>query len=327
MYDEFERAVTGRSGSGGVGWFGWVAAGFGFFFLVGVAAIGFAINYGMHHGEGFVREFEVGTGFADLATLADLQAQKDLISMDPDRGLEFLRALPPGDPTEAFVGRVAQGMFDRVGHNAHVRHAPRAPAPPDVPAVPEIPDIPELPAAPAQPDAPADASVAVSSPDGNVHIAVDRSGGRKSIVIDAGDEHSSFSLTRGDDGAQLVIETGDETVRIGTGGEAQAMPGWVPRFGGMPERPRPIYSLESDEGTLGAVSWSGAAGSADVLAYYRAELERQGYDVRDEVRASQDGAEDGAFWARSQADGRVVFVVTHAEADGTKVLLGFGEER
>jgi hypothetical protein len=101
----------------------------------------------------------------------------------------------------------------------------------------------------------------------------------------------------------------------------------VPRFEGMPERPRPVYSLEASEGILGAVSWSGSAHPADILSYYRNELEAQGYDVRDEMRAGDDGAEDGTFWARNETDGHVVFVVAHAENGSTKVLLGFGEER
>ncbi|NJD20162.1 MAG: hypothetical protein FIA95_12875, partial [Gemmatimonadetes bacterium] len=93
MYDEFERAMTGRSSSGGMSVLGWLAAGFGFFFLVGLGGIGFAIHRAVNQVDHLVQEFDGGARLAALALLADLQAQKELISMDPDRGLDFLRGL------------------------------------------------------------------------------------------------------------------------------------------------------------------------------------------------------------------------------------------
>ncbi len=345
MYDEFERALGGRSASSRMSVLGWLAAGFGFFFLVGLVGIGFAINRAVRHVEKIAQEFDVGASLADLAMLADLEAQKDLISMDPDRGLEFLLGLESGDPAEAFMGEVVRGTFDLAELG---RHAPHAPAPPA---------------------APEDASVAVRSADGSVHVDVDRR--RRSLVIDADGEQVRFDLVRterggfltidsengrtridlvgrgdggylaidsedgnvrfdlttGDAGAQLVVKTDDETVRLGVGDEAQAMPGWVPRFEGMPERPRPVYSLEASEGSLGAMSWSGSRAPAGILSHYREALEAQGYDLRQEMRATDEGAEEGVFWARNETDGRIVFVVAHAEEGETKVLVGYGEER
>ena len=101
MYDEFERAMTGRSSGTGMSVLGWLAAAFGFVFLVGLVGIGFALNRVAHKAEDFARDFDVGNGLAGLAMLADLESQTELIGMDPDRGLEFLRSLEPGDPTEA----------------------------------------------------------------------------------------------------------------------------------------------------------------------------------------------------------------------------------
>ena len=351
MYDEFERAGTGRSTSGGMSVLGWVAAGFGFFFLVGLVGIGFAIHRAVSDVGDMAREFEVGTRLADHALLADLEAQRELVSMDPDRGLDFLRGLESGDPAEAFLGQVVRGTFAPGHFGRHAPHAPQAPeppAPPDVPGVPnvaDVADVADVPDVPAPPDAP----FIVGSSDRPVRVAVERSGGHRSLVINADGEQVRFDLVRtgdggfltidsddgsvrfdlvkGDEGAQLVIRADDETVRLGVGDEAQVMPAWVPRFEGMPEQPRPIYSFEGPEGTLGAVSWSGSAGPEDILAYYRSELEAQGYDIRAEARATDEGAEQGAFWGRSETDGRVVFVVAHAEDGGTKVLLGYGEER
>ena len=144
MYDEFERALGGRSASSRMSVLGWLAAGFGFFFLVGLVGIGFAINRAVNHVEGIAREFDVGAGLADLAMLADLEAQKELLSMDPDRGLEFLLGLESGDPAEGFMSEVVRGTFDLSGLGRHARHAvhvPHAPEPPVPPAVPAVPDV------------------------------------------------------------------------------------------------------------------------------------------------------------------------------------------
>jgi len=358
MYDEFERAVTGRSTSSRMSVLGWLAAGFVFFFLVGLVGIGFAVNRAMNQVEEIAREFDLRDRLASLAVLADLESQKELISMDPDRGLDFLRGLEGGDPAEAFLGQVVRGAF---GLGAHRGHAPHASG---LPELPELNEVPAVPDAPAGPDAP---HVSV---DRDVVVDVDRSDGRRSLVInadgekvrfdlvrtddggfltidsddgrtridlrgtgeggylaiDSEDGSVRFDLTRGDDGAQLVVRTDDGTLRLGVGDEAQSMPGWVPRFDGMSGHLRPVYSLEASEGLLGAVAWSGPAAPADILSYYRAELEAQGYDLRDEFRATGEGTDEGAFWARNEADGRMVFAVAHEHDGETKVLLGYGEE-
>jgi hypothetical protein len=352
MYDEFERAMTGRSSSGGMSVLGWMAAAFGFFFLVGLVGIGFAINRAAHKVEDLVGEIDMGARLADLALLADLHEQRALISMDPDQGLEFLRGLEGGDPTEAFMGQMVRGALELgdVPHAPHAPHAPEVPSVPEVPAVAEAAGVPPEPPVPAVPDTPeggrsltisADGGqvrfelartehggvLTIDSKDGQTRIDLVRTDEGGYLAIDSEDGQVRFDLTKGEDGAQLVIDTDDETVRLGVGDEAQAMPGWVPRLDGMPERPRPVYSLEADDGTLGAVAWSGTQSPSEILSFYRAELEALGYDLRDEMTATEDGAEEGAFWARNATNGRIVFVVAHAQRGETKVLLGYGEER
>lgn len=359
MYDEFERAVTGRSTSGRMSVLGWIAAGFGFFFIVGLVGIGFAVSRAMDRVEELARDFDVSGRLADLAVLADLESQKQLISMDPDRGLDFLRGLDGGDPVEAFMGEVVRGTFDLGAHRDHPSHAPGLPA---LPELPEVPAVPDAPAGPGAPHVSVDRDVVVDvdpsdghrslvikadggdvrfdlvrtdgggfltidSDDGRTRIDLHRSGDGGYLAIDSEDGSVRFDLTKGDDGAQLVIRTDDETVRLGMGDEAEGIPGWVPRFDGMPGIPRPVYSLEASEGILGVVAWSGSAAPADILSWYRAELEAQGYDLRDEVLATEEGMEEGAFWARNEADGRVVFVVVREQDGQTEALLGYGEER
>ncbi len=318
MYDEFERAMTGRRPAK-LSVLGWLVSGFVLVVLVGILVVGFVMNRAVHQARDFAERFEASAEFAELAelgelgelaglagleALGELDSPIGLVSMDPDQGLDYLRGLQGDNPAGALLRRVMRGTFDRGS----------------------LGPLPALP--PAVPDAPPEGrSLSVHSEDGSVRIDLQRTGSGGSLTIGSDDGDVRFDLVKAEDGGQLVIRTDDETVRIGVGDAAQAMPSWVPRFEGLPERPHPVYSLESSEGLLGAVSWSGEAAAADVLSFYRSELEAQGYDVRDEARLLGDGVEEGAFWARSESDERVVFVVAHQEDGEVTVLLGYGEER
>lgn len=219
---------------------------------------------------------------------------------------------------------------------------------PPTPAVPEAPDAPRAERAPAAPEAP-QAPAATRIRAGDVRIDLDRArNGSGSLVIEAGGEEVRFDLVRNGeggflsidsrdgnvrfdlqkqgDGGRLLIESDEGRVRLGVGDGAEAMPSWVPAFG-MPERPRPVYSLDSEAGFLGAVAWEADADPSDLLAGYREALEAEGYEIRDRYRLTGKGEDQASFWARNEADGRVVFLVAHHDGYGTDVLLGYGEER
>ncbi|HKJ01434.1 MAG TPA: hypothetical protein VJ997_03235, partial [Longimicrobiales bacterium] len=136
-----------------------------------------------------------------------------------------------------------------------------------------------------------------------------------------------FDLIRNGDGAQLLVKTQEgESIRLAFGNDVEALPRWVPRFDGMPERPRPVYSLDADEGTMGAVAWEQDASAAATLDFFRASLEDQGYEVRSEHRRDRGDLDETLLWARDEASGRMVFVVARDTDEGTKLLVGFGEE-
>jgi hypothetical protein len=135
------------------------------------------------------------------------------------------------------------------------------------------------------------------------------------------------ALGRADRGGRLLIESDEATVRLGVGGEASSVPGWVPLFAGMGSGAQPVLSLESGAGVLGAVAWEGSATPGDMLAFYRAELEGQGYALEQQVRRTAGDVDEGSLWARRESDGRVVFLVARQEAGRTGALLGYGEAR
>lgn len=343
MYDEFERAMTGRTPKRGMGLLGWTLATVGLLFMVGMVGVAFAVNRATHAVGEFARDFDVSGGLAGLAALADVEAQTRLLSMDPEEGLDFLDRLAAGDPADAFTEEMVQGTFDlaqverRVRRDVRVRKGGDARS--DVGNEEVQVDLDrhdgggslvinaggeEL-----RFDLVRTGSggfLTVGSKDGQTRIDLHGTGEGGYLSIDSEDGNVRFDLNKQGDGGQLVIRTDDETVRLGVGDGAEGMPGWVPAFG-MPERPRPVYSLDASEGLLGAATWNAEAAPSEILAYYKQELEAQGYEIRDRYRRTAGDEDEGSFWARNDADGRMVFVVAHQEGAETRLLVGYGEER
>ena len=134
-----------------------------------------------------------------------------------------------------------------------------------------------------------------------------------------------FDVRGGDNGGSLVIQTPEESFRFGAGDEADAMPGWVPRAEWMPRSPQRVYSLDSEEGNLGAVTWESDVSAEEILGFYKNWLEGEGYELRSETRLHDQGGSQGSLWAKDEASGRVVFVATEQMDGETKILLGYGE--
>ena len=322
MYDEYEQAVTGRPGRTGMSPLGWLVAGMGFFVLVGVVGAGFAVSRAVGKAKDVAWDVARGLDAAKAnAALAQLDAHSAMVlSLDPAAGLAYLQDLGSGDPGEAFVARMGAGALEpfrelkalgRVGAVAGERRG--------------------------------------DGTRGNVRISLDRHAGGGALVIDADGEQVRFDVVRtqgggslritsadgdvrfdvsgGDRGGRLLIESDEATVRLGVGGEASSVPGWVPVFPGAGPGAQPVLSLESEAGVLGAVAWEDAAEPGDVLAFYRAELEGQGYALEQQVRRTAGDVDEGSLWARRESDGRMVFLVARQEAGRTEALLGFGEAR
>lgn len=336
MHAEFERAIAGSSRKGPSP-LKWLFGSLALFLVVGVVGVGFAMNRVAHKVEGMLAGFDYDAGAAASKVVAQLESHSDLLSADPDQGLSFLQELDGSDPASALMGE----FFD----NPFGGKAPFG-------------DLAEL----ADVDGSHDGNVSIDvqrgsgggslvirSDDGNVRLDLRRTENGGSLVIDSdegqariglqktenggylsvdSDEGSiRFELIRNDEGGQLLVNTDDgESLRLAFGDNADALPQWVPQLDGMPERPRPVYSLSADKGTLGAVAWTQDVPAQDALAFYRAQLEDAGYDIRAEHHRNGSSFDEASLWAKDSASGRVVYVVAHERDQGTKLLVGFGEE-
>jgi hypothetical protein len=330
MYDEFERAVTGRT-RGGPSPLGWVLIALGVLFVMGIVGTGVAAFY-VHRkveqfASGVVRQIQRGPAEVGAAVLSSLESHSRLLEADPTEGLAFLRNLPSdGAPERAILdlsaldlssmGRASEGRNlaevegrepaergsrgrDRSGEGGDVSVSMRG-----------------------DQDG---GYLVIRGRDGQVRFDLTRTDDGGSLVVDSNEGRVRFDLRKGDDGGELVVETEEGTLRFGAGDRAQALPGWVPRLGRIPSEPRSVYSLTSPEGFLGAVAWEGREPPAEVLASYRGWLEKEGYELQVEHRLREGGRDQGSLWARQEGQRRVVFLVAAEDEAGTRVLLGYGE--
>ncbi len=343
MYDEFERALTGRPAKSGLSPFGWVLAGAGLLAAVGVVGAGVVAFDVAHRVERVQHRFERmhhrigGVPTAVLGSMtARLARMPDLVSMDPERGVAMLADLD-GSGDRSDLLRSLMGADVRLPDgSAHpdAPAAPDAPAGPDAPTGPAAPVAPTpsvAPAAPAAPNVPALAadggSVHIRSDRGDVAIRLRRTDGAGFLTIDSDKGHVRFDLRGDDDGGRLDISTDDGQVAIALGHEADGRPGWVDHLYAVPSGADPVLSLSSDQAQMGAVAWKGDEAPGAVLVGAQSALEAQGYQVRVRDSFRQGDVEHAALWARNETDGRMVFVVAHREHRRTNVLLGYGEKR
>jgi hypothetical protein len=331
MYDEFERAVTGRARRGPSA-LGWVLIALGSLFVIGVLGTGVAAFY-VHRkveqfASGMVRQIQRGPAEVGAAVLSSLESHARLLEADPTEGLAFLRTLPSDGAPEAGILDLASLDLSSMGRISERRNLAEVEGREQVDRGARGRDR--------SMEEGGDVSVSmrgdrdggylvIRGRDGEVRFDLTRTDDGGSLVVDSNEGQVRFDLRRGDDGGELVVETEEGTLRFGAGDRAQALPGWVPRLGGIPSEPRSVYSLTSPEGFLGAVAWEGREPPAEVLASYRGWLEREGYELQMEHRLREGGRDQGSLWARQEGQRRVVFLVAAEDEAGTRVLLGYGE--
>jgi len=324
MHREFERAIHGSERKGRSP-LGWLFAAVGVFLVLGVGGALLANVREDHRRQERLERVAERAAIADGATPEEaaarlverLQSNQQLLDLGPSEGIRFLRQLRSADPSEDFVKTIvdARGSVSQQGDassqsdgasfvfgtdegrvSLNLRRTERG------------------------------GTLSIESPDGNARIDLVRTDDGGYLTIDSDDGGVRFDLTRGEDGGRLEVRTDDgETLRLGFGENARHTPSWVPLMDGFPEPPRPVYSLDGDQGELGAVAWQGDATIGEVLSYYEDRLGADGYVIAEENRNTNRDYDQGTLWARDEETGRVVFVVAHRTDEGTKVLVGYGE--
>lgn len=312
MYDEFERAVTGRSRKG-MPFLAWAGAILFFVVAFGIAGAGWAALRVKSEVEETIRRVErevhreVGRSArlqrsaAAGEILANLRPGLGNLTDHPEESLRMLRDLHDAELSASSLQESIEGSFRVRGEDGEVRG-----------------------------DFQGDEEggfLVIQTPDGEVRLELEQRGEGGLLTLRGPDGAARLELVGGEDGGQLLLETEEGTVRLGSGWGAEEIPAWVPRLGGMPDAPRQVYSASSDEGFMGAVTWEDAGDPKEVLAFYRARLAEAGYEVKAEHALREGDHSQGSLWARHADDGRMVFVVAEADDDASmEILLGYGQE-
>ncbi len=291
MYDELERAAGARPRSG-PSILGWIAVGLTTVTLMGAAGTYLAYRFVRHQVVEAVEQFE-------SVVAARAPAADPLVAGTVSRTLGELGLIPDDE-----VGSVASA----------VGRALAAPRP--------------------APDARAQNAGDGEAVEGSFRLQT----GEGEFIADlrADDQGGSF-VVRGPDGEVLVDLSGDarggrlqlgidgEVALIEAGADAEAPPRWVPA-------PALLGALEgivggrAGDATFGALAGRSPRDPEALVAEWRAELERDGWEVRAEHRLSGDvDGPSASAVARHPGSHRVVVLAAAREAGDTHVVLAWGE--
>ena len=120
---------------------------------------------------------------------------------------------------------------------------------------------------------------------------------------------------QGDEGV-MTITTGEGQTQIGGGGE---IPDWVPAHPNTTER-RSLMHSSGPTGDTGHAAFTVDEGAAEVVAFYREELESAGYTVSTVAGSSAGGS---VTVVSGQKDGANMTVSVSDKGDSTEVLVQY----
>ena len=350
MYDEFERAVTGRSGEG-LSILGWISIALGTLFILGMVGAGLAFVRVKHEvteiAEVVRKEMEVRPTLAAEAMVDRLESHAALLSVPPEEGVRRLQNLESDSPADAFMKEFFGGTLELFPEGRQLMDGLGGVKDQIRDGLLEL----DSESGRVRMDLVRDGeggSLVIDSDEGQVRFDLRKTQEGGFLAIDSDEGQVRFDLTKGDDGGSLVITsdegafrfdvsggeeggtmvvTGEDgTLRFGAGDKAEGMPNWVRRMDAAPSHAKPVYSLSSRDGFMGAVSWQDDGSPREVLRFYRDWLTGEGFEIRVQERSREDGTETASLWARNQDSGRVVFLVAGQDQAATKILLGYGEK-
>lgn len=325
MYDEFERAVTGKPRKG-LPLFGWILIVLAFLFMFGIVGVGLAANWIGHRIE---EEFsrEIAVDMADELRDLERELAEELKGLDVEVAAEVARALREveaeleaefGDDAPHFTGNLLSRIEPRIS---------RIVGNPAV-GLTLLQDMGSSDYSERALREVLEGSLRVRTGDGELTADLWSGDDGGSLVIQGADGGElAIDLVKAEGGGALVLRSDEGTVEFGAGSQAQGLPRWVPVARWLEAGPTPLFSMTSEDGSLGAVAFEADRSPRAVLAYYRERLQAEGYRIREERSSDRHGALEGGFWAENHDNDRVVFVAASEEDGVTKILLGYGDER
>ena len=135
------------------------------------------------------------------------------------------------------------------------------------------------------------------------------------VTVDASELEESGSMTVTNEEGAVVFATGKPS--------RQDIPDWVPAYPGT--EPASQHSMQTETTASGGFEIETADSVAEVLEFYRAALDSEGYAVSVNTY-SQDDNEGGMVNGNKQDEHRsVVVILSREEGSNTKAIISFNE--
>jgi uncharacterized protein YneF (UPF0154 family) len=129
------------------------------------------------------------------------------------------------------------------------------------------------------------------------------------VTVDASEMKDSGSIKVTDDEGAVVFATG--------GAASEDLPSWVPVYPGC--EPSNRHSMRTDEEQTGGFQLETSAAVAEVLEFYRAALQNEGYEIKVNT-FTQDDSEGGMVNGSHAEKGRTVVVILNSDGGGPTTI-------
>lgn len=150
-----------------------------------------------------------------------------------------------------------------------------------------------------------------------ITINADQAKDGKVTVSESGKDDVTLEVKGSGDSGSLEMKKGSESVKLGSNSDA-SLPDWMPEYPGTPAQS--VYSATTDETISASFTFTTDDSPAEVIEFYRSELEDGGFKVTTST-VNQGGQSTSQVTAQDSSYRRIGIVTATTEAGSTKVML------
>jgi hypothetical protein len=314
MYDEYERAVGSRSGSG-ISLLGWLGIAAVLVSLIGATGAFFAYRYVKGQVHEIAEQLRplgslAGVGESPMVgaviaqTLRAAGSSQDLDSDDVRYAIT--RAFDADDVREAITEAFdADDMREAITRAADASPRMRQTG-----------------------DQSIEGQFRIRTDEGEFTANLDADDDRGRLVVRRPDGAVIVDLAADEEGGRLVIGADGEEIRIEAGDQARSgHPSWFTELGGSPRDARSIVSGSLGAADFGAVTWETDRDPIEIVERLRERLAEDGWRLEADHDLRDGGASSASTIARLPAEGLTMVIAAGTEDGVTTVVQGWAETR
>jgi hypothetical protein len=123
----------------------------------------------------------------------------------------------------------------------------------------------------------------------------------------------------------LEVKGPDGSVKFGAGAGANKVPDWVPAYPGV--SPQANFSMQSNDGEAGNLTFSTKDSPDAVLAFYQKGLEQAGFKITSNIAGNAGGHTGGMISGEHEASKHNVIVIVGTDSGNTGVNVSFSTKK